>query len=108
MQIALFTDEVHQDPRVFLPFFQERGIGFAEIRMFLGRRVPAHGEAETRALARQLADRGIAVSAVSPGLFGIAAVSPPLDAAGNSVRAMRAIEYITDVLNANPYEVQPR
>jgi glutaminase len=51
---------------------------------------------------------GGGILAVSPGLFGIAAVSPPLDAAGNSVRAMRAIEHITEVLNANPYEVQPR
>ena len=30
--------------------------------------------------------------AVSPGKFGIAVVSPPLDDAGNSVRAQRAID----------------
>jgi glutaminase len=41
--------------------------------------------------------------AVSPGKFGIAAISPPLDAAGNSVRAQRAITDITEALRANPY-----
>src|SRR4249919_3486325 len=35
--------------------------------------------------------------AVSPGKFGIAVISPPLDDAGNSVRAQRAI---TDISNA--------
>lgn len=45
--------------------------------------------------------------AVAPGRFGVAAFSPRLDEAGNSVRAQRAIEYIVDELNANPYDVQP-
>jgi glutaminase len=40
--------------------------------------------------------------AVSPGKFGVAVVSPPLDKAGNSVRAQKAIEYISSVLNGNP------
>ena len=40
--------------------------------------------------------------AVSPGKFGVAVVSPPLDPAGNSIRAQRAIEYISSVLNGNP------
>jgi glutaminase len=40
--------------------------------------------------------------AVSPGKWGVAVVSPPLDAAGNSVRAQRTIEYISSVLNGNP------
>jgi hypothetical protein len=40
--------------------------------------------------------------AVSPGNFGVAVVSPPLDKAGNSVRAQKAIEYISSVLNGNP------
>jgi len=40
--------------------------------------------------------------AVSPGKWGVAVVSPPLDKAGNSVRAQRAIEYISSVLNGNP------
>jgi glutaminase len=46
--------------------------------------------------------------AVAPGKFGIAAFSPPLDAAGNSVRAQRAIEYVSDRLGANPYASTPR
>jgi glutaminase len=46
--------------------------------------------------------------AVCPGKFGIAVVSPPLDAAGNSVKAQKAIRYIVGVLNANPYLIQPK
>jgi len=41
--------------------------------------------------------------AVSPGKFGIAVVSPPLDAAGNSIRAQRAIADISNALGGNPY-----
>jgi glutaminase len=41
--------------------------------------------------------------AVSPGKFGIAVVSPPLDDAGNSVRAQRAIAAISNALGGNPY-----
>jgi glutaminase len=40
--------------------------------------------------------------AVSPGKFGIAVVSPPLDDAGNSVRAQRAITAISNELGGNP------
>jgi len=40
--------------------------------------------------------------AVSPGKFGIAVVSPPLDDAGNSVRAQKAIAYISNALGGNP------
>jgi len=45
--------------------------------------------------------------AVSPGKFGIAVVSPPLDAAGNSVRAQKAISDISNALGGNPYATQP-
>jgi glutaminase len=41
--------------------------------------------------------------AVSPGKFGIAVVSPPLDDAGNSVRAQRAMADISNALGGNPY-----
>jgi glutaminase len=51
---------------------------------------------------------GGGIIAVVPGKFGIAAFSPPLDAAGNSVRAQLAIEYVSKALHANPYEVTPR
>ncbi|HET9369681.1 MAG TPA: glutaminase A [Vicinamibacterales bacterium] len=40
--------------------------------------------------------------AVSPGKFGIAVVSPPLDDAGNSVRGQRAITAISNALGGNP------
>lgn len=51
---------------------------------------------------------GGGIIAVSPGKFGIAAFSPPLDAAGNSVRAQRAIEYVSNKLGGNPYAVAPK
>lgn len=41
--------------------------------------------------------------AVSPGKFGIAVISPPLDDAGNSVRAQKAIADISNALHGNPY-----
>jgi hypothetical protein len=40
------------------------------------------------------------------GKFGIAVVSPPLDDAGNSVRAQRAIADISGALGGNPYAPQ--
>jgi len=43
--------------------------------------------------------------AVSPGKFGIAVISPPLDDAGNSVRAQKAITDISNALGGNPYAV---
>ena len=46
---------------------------------------------------------GGGVIAVSPGKFGIAVISPPLDAAGNSVKAQKAIADISNALGANPY-----
>jgi glutaminase len=46
--------------------------------------------------------------AVSPGKFGIAVVSPPLDDAGNSVRAQRAIAAISNALGGNPYAAKPK
>jgi glutaminase len=46
---------------------------------------------------------GGGIIAVSPGRFGIAVVSPPLDDAGNSVRAQRAIAAISNALGGNPY-----
>ena len=46
---------------------------------------------------------GGGIIAVAPGKFGIAVISPPLDGAGNSVRAQQAIRDIVARLNANPY-----
>ena len=51
---------------------------------------------------------GGGIIAVAPGKFGIAAFSPPLDEAGNSVRAQKAIADIVDRLHANPYFVRPK
>ena len=50
---------------------------------------------------------GGGIIAVAPGKFGIAAFSPPLDEAGNSVRAQKAIEMIVNRLGANPYISKP-
>jgi glutaminase len=48
---------------------------------------------------------GGGIIAVSPGKFGIAVISPPVDAAGNSVRAQLAIADISNALGGNPYAV---
>jgi glutaminase len=50
---------------------------------------------------------GGGIIAVAPGKFGIAVISPPLDEAGNSVRAQKAITEIVARLHANPYAVKP-
>ena len=50
---------------------------------------------------------GGGIIAVSPGNFGIAVISPPLDKAGNSVKAQKAIEAISNALGGNPYAVTP-
>jgi len=46
--------------------------------------------------------------AVCPGKFGIAVVSPPLDDAGNSVKAQLAIKYVVEKLGVNPFLIQPK
>lgn len=51
---------------------------------------------------------GGGILAVSPGKFGIAVISPPLDAAGNSVKAQKAISDVSNALGGNPYAVKPR
>jgi glutaminase len=51
---------------------------------------------------------GGGILAVSPGKFGIAVISPPLDAAGNSVRAQKAIADISNALGGNPLAPMPR
>ena len=50
---------------------------------------------------------GGGIIAVVPGKFGIAVVSPPLDEAGNSVRAQKAIADIVSALALNPYASKP-
>jgi glutaminase len=48
------------------------------------------------------------IIAVSPGKFGIAVISPPLDKAGNSVKAQKTITDVSNALGGNPYAVKPR
>jgi glutaminase len=50
---------------------------------------------------------GGGIIAVSPGKFGIAVISPPLDEAGNSVKAQRTIEAASNALGGNPYATTP-
>jgi len=50
---------------------------------------------------------GGGIIAVSPGKFGIAVISPPLDAAGNSVKAQKTIAAVSNALGGNPYAVVP-
>jgi glutaminase len=51
---------------------------------------------------------GGGIIAVSPGKFGIAVISPPLDEAGNSVRAQKAIADISTALGGNPLAAKAR
>jgi len=51
---------------------------------------------------------GGGIIAVSPNKFGIAVISPPLDDAGNSVRAQKAITDISNALGGNPYATKAR
>src|SRR6187399_2649525 len=51
---------------------------------------------------------GGGIVAVCPGKFGIGVVSPPLDAAGNSVKAQMVIKYVVEKLGVNPFLVQPK
>jgi glutaminase len=51
---------------------------------------------------------GGGILAVCPGKFGIAVISPPLDAAGNSVKAQKTIAEVSNALGANPYAPKPR
>jgi glutaminase len=48
---------------------------------------------------------GGGIIAVSPGKFGIAVIAPPLDDAGNSVKAQKAIAIVSNALAGNPYDV---
>jgi glutaminase len=51
---------------------------------------------------------GGGIIAVCPGKFGIAVISPPLDAAGNSVKAQMTIYDIVKTLKVNPYLVNSK
>jgi glutaminase len=51
---------------------------------------------------------GGGVIAVSPGKWGIASISPPLNEAGNSVRAQKAIIDVSHALGGNPYASKPK
>ena len=51
---------------------------------------------------------GGGILAVSPGKFGIAVISPPLDAAGNSVKAQKTIAEVSNMVGGNPYASKPR
>ena len=44
---------------------------------------------------------GGGIMGVVPGVMGVAAFAPPLDEAGNSVKAQKALAYIAGHLNLN-------
>jgi glutaminase len=50
---------------------------------------------------------GGGIIAVCPGKFGIAVISPPLNAVGNSIKAQKTIYDIVKELKVNPYYVEP-
>lgn len=50
---------------------------------------------------------GGGIIAVAPGKCGIGVISPPLDDAGNSVKAQLVIQYLSEQLGLNMYDVKP-
>ena len=50
---------------------------------------------------------GGGIIAVAPGKLGIGVISPPLDDAGNSVKAQYVIKYLSEKLGLNMYNIQP-
>lgn len=51
---------------------------------------------------------GGGIIAVAPGKLGIGVISPPLDDAGNSVKAQYVIKFLSDKLGLNMYDISPR
>jgi glutaminase len=51
---------------------------------------------------------GGGIVAICPGKLGIGVVSPPLDEAGNSVKAQLVIDFVVQKLGLNPFMVQPK
>ncbi len=51
---------------------------------------------------------GGGIIAVSPGNFGVAVISPPLNEVGNSVKAQKAIYDIVRDLGLHPYRIDPK
>lgn len=49
---------------------------------------------------------GGGIMGVVPGVMGVAAFAPPLDGAGNSVKAQKALAYLSDTLNLNIFGAQ--
>lgn len=94
-KLPAYKNQYGEDGRFFAGVRQSR-LGFKGfIRTDLG---------ELRTIFEfELFGGGGGIIAVSPGKFGIAVVSPPLDEAGNSVRAQKAIADISNALGGNPY-----
>ena len=67
----------------------------------------SHGVEEGTARALHPAAVGGGIVAVVPGKYAIAAFSPRLNEAGNSIRSMKAIRYIAGELGAGLYGPNP-
>ena len=57
------------------------------------------GELLSRWMMKRMGGGGI--MGVVPGVMGVAAFAPPLDEAGNSVKAQKALAYVAGHLNLN-------
>ena len=70
MKIAAFTDEIHRENPVRAVQLAARwGVEAVEIRTLPGGRFPRVTDDELRNVGRIVADAGLTVSGVSPGLF---------------------------------------
>jgi sugar phosphate isomerase/epimerase len=71
MEIALVTDELSADPQTALELAVEWGIRHVELRGYFTDRVPQLSAYQYQRLKRLVADSGVTVTAISPGLFKI-------------------------------------
>ena len=81
MKIAVFTDEIHrQNPVRAVQLAARWGVEAVEIRSLPGGRFPRVTDDELRDLGRIVADAGLTLSGVSPGLFKCAITDQGVEA----------------------------
>ena len=68
MKLAIFADEISPNPARAVALATEWGVNYVEIRKLIGGRYPRVSNDELEIFAKVVADAGLQVSSVSPGL----------------------------------------
>ncbi len=68
MKLAIFTDEISPDPARAVALAAEWDVPYVEVRKLAGGRYPRVSDDELESFAKTIADAGLQVSSVSPGL----------------------------------------